>query len=467
MMPETDLCFVPAAELAARLRRKELSAREVMAAHLARIERLNPRVNAIVTLVAEQALEAAAAADEALAHGHVPGALHGLPIAHKDLFATKGIRTTLGSRIMADFIPDEDAPVVAREKAAGAITIGKTNTPEFGAGSQTYNDVFGETRNPYDVSRTCGGSSGGAAVALATGMVPLADGSDTGGSLRNPASFCNVVGLRTSPGLVGQGRWSTLDVAGPMGRTVADVALLLSVQSGFDVRSPLTQQIDAAPFRGPLERDLRGVRVAWSRDLGGLPVDAGVAAVLERQRSTLVALGCDVEDTDPPLDVADGVFEVLRAHNMALTLEPLYDERRTDMKATVVWNIEEGLKLTGAQLRQAERERAILNTRMRQFMERYEFIACPVSQVPPFPVEQRYITEINGQAMGSYIEWMRSCSRISATSHPAVSVPAGFTADGLPVGIQFVGRYRDEFGLLQFAHAFEAATQFGERRPEL
>jgi len=464
-MAESELCFLSATELAARLRTRELSARELMEAHLKQIAAVNPKVNAIVTLVAERAMAGADSADEALAHGADLGPLHGLPIAHKDLFATKGIRTTQGSKIMADFVPTEDAPVVAREKAAGAITIGKTNTPEFGAGSQTYNDVFGETRNPYDLSKTCGGSSGGAAVALATGTVPLADGSDTGGSLRNPANFCNVVGFRTTPGLVGHARWSTLDVAGPMGRTVADVALLLSVQAGFDSRSPLTQHIDGALFRQPLERDLRGVRVAWSRDLGGLPVDPRVTAVLELQRETLVALGCEVEDIDPPLDGADEIFETFRAHNMALVLEPLYDEYRREMKPTLTWNIEEGLKLSGADLRQAERGRAILSTRMRQFMERYAVIACPVNQVPPFPVEQRYITEICGQPMATYIEWMRSCSRISATAHPAISVPAGFTAEGLPVGIQFVGRYRDELGLLQFAHTFEGATGFGRKRP--
>ncbi|MGH2632699.1 MAG: amidase, partial [Tepidiformaceae bacterium] len=328
-MVESALCFLSATELATKLRSRELSARDVMEAHLQQIAAVNPRVNAIVTLVAEQAMAAAAAADEALAHGRPPGPLHGLPIAHKDLFATKGIRTTQGSKIMADFVPNEDAPVVARVRAAGAITVGKTNTPEFGAGSQTYNDVFGETRNPYDLSKTCGGSSGGAAVALATGMVPLADGTDTGGSLRNPANFCNVVGIRTTPGLVGHARWSTLDVAGPMGRSVADVALLLSVQAGFDARSPLTQRIDSSTFRQPLDRDLRGVRVAWSRDLGGLPVDPRVTAVLEAQRATLAELGCVVVDIDPPLEGADEIFEVFRAHNMALALEPLYDEHRT------------------------------------------------------------------------------------------------------------------------------------------
>ena len=466
-MTESELCFLSATALAGKLRTREVSAREVMEAHLARVALINPRVNAIVTLVAERAMEAAATADEVIARGGEAGPLHGLPIAHKDLFATKGIRTTQGSKIMADFVPDEDSPVVARVKAAGAITIGKTNTPEFGAGSQTYNDVFGETRNPYDLSRTCGGSSGGAAVALATGMIPIADGTDTGGSLRNPASFCNVVGFRTSPGLIGHGRWSTLDVAGPMGRTVADVALLLSVQAGFDPRSPLTQQIEPGIFRQPLDSDVRGLRVAWSRDLGGLPVDPRVTAVLEAQRQTLVELGCEVIDIDPPLDGADEIFETFRAHNMALTLEPLYEEHRGEMKPTLIWNIEQGIKLTGAELRRAERGRAILSTRMRRFMERYDVVACPVSQVPPFPIEQRYVTEICGQPMATYIEWMRSCSRISATAHPSISVPAGFTPDGLPVGIQFVGRYRGELGLLKFAHVFEQATRFGERRPEV
>ncbi len=271
-----ELVFLSAVELAARLRAKDVSAREVMTAHLAQIERVNPRVNAIVTLVAERAMADAARADELIARGGPVGALHGLPIAHKDLVDTAGIRTTRGSPFYRDHVPTIDAPIVTRIRAAGAITIGKTNTPEFGAGSQTFNTIFGATRNPYDLTKTCGGSSGGAAVALACGMLPIADGSDTGGSLRNPAAFCNVVGLRTSPGRVvrDSSSWSPLAVAGPMARTVGDVALFLSAIAGPDPRNPLSIDEDPARFAAPLERSFAGVRVAWWRDLGGTPFES-------------------------------------------------------------------------------------------------------------------------------------------------------------------------------------------------
>ena len=295
-MSTTDICFMTATELARRIRAKELSARAVMEAHLAQIERVNPTVNAIVTLLPERAMDGARAADEALARGAAVGALHGLPIAHKDLILTKGIRTTYGSRIYADFVPDQDMLIVERMRHAGAITIGKTNTPEFGAGSQTFNEVFGATLNPYDLTKTCGGSSGGAAVALACGMVPLADGSDLGGSLRNPANFCNVVGFRTAPGRVPvypvRDVWSPFSVEGPMARTVQDVALFLSVLAGPDRRVPISIAEPGSMFLQPLDRDFRGVRIAWNRDFGGLPVDARVTAVIEAQRHVFTALGC-------------------------------------------------------------------------------------------------------------------------------------------------------------------------------
>src|SRR5262245_63847168 len=295
-----SLCHLSAVEIARRLRAKDISAREVMAAHLDRINRLNPTHNAIVTLIAETALERARAADEALARGEAVGPLHGLPVAHKDLQLTRGIRTTFGSPIFKDFVPTEDALVVERMRAAGAIVVGKTNTPEFGAGSQTFNPVFGATLNPYDRSRTCGGSSGGAAVALACGMVPMADGTDMGGSLRNPASFCGVVGMRPSPGRVptwpARLGWSTLSVDGPMARTVADVALVLSAMAGPDPRSPIAQQESGARFGQLLGRDFAGVRVAWSGDLGGLPFDARVRAVVDAQRSRVESIGCSVDE---------------------------------------------------------------------------------------------------------------------------------------------------------------------------
>jgi amidase len=468
-MDATDLCFLPAVEMARLIRTRALSSREVMEAHLARIAAVNPKLNAIVTLLPERAMAGAAAADEATARGEATGPLHGLPIAHKDLIQTRGIRTTYGSPIYADHVPEVDALTVERLRRAGAITIGKTNTPEFGAGSQTFNKVFGATLNPWDTTKTCGGSSGGAAVALATGMLPIADGSDMGGSLRNPANFNNVVGFRTSAGRVpvwpNALPWSGFSVEGPLARDVDDVALLLSVMAGPDGRVPNALPEPGASFYPIPGRDFRGVRIAFSPTLGGLPVDSAVLAVVESHRRTLEALGCVVEDATPDLSDADEIFEVYRAQAIATTRGDLLRDHRDQVKETVIWNIEAGLKLTAVDSGRAEMKKYALWQRMQAFMERYEFLVCPVNQVPPFSVEMEYPTEVAGQRMGSYIEWMRTCSRITVTDHPAIALPAGFTPGGLPVGIQVVGRFRQERSVLQVARAFEAATGYGRTRP--
>jgi len=471
----TDLCFTGARRLARLIRTRKLSASELMRATIAQIERVNPKVNAIVTFLPERALAQAKSLDRRLARPRTAalGPLAGLPIAYKDLLATKGIRTTKGSPIYADHVPDADAALVERISAAGAITIGKTNTPEFGAGSQTFNAVFGATRNPYDLTKTCGGSSGGAAVALACGMVPIADGSDLGGSLRNPANFCNVVGFRPTPGRVpaypADDAWDTMSVLGPMARSVEDTAFLLSAMAGPDPRAPVTLDDPGRVFARPLRRSFRKVRVAWSPDLGGLPIDRRIRRVLEMQRKTFEALGCVVEDATPDLTGADEVFHVLRAVAFATKYAPLLETHREQMKDTVIWNIEEGLKLDAARIAHAQALRTEVYHALRRFMQRYEFLLAPVSQVPPFPVEQPYVTEINGEKLTTYLDWMKVCFRITAASHPAISVPAGFTDDDppLPVGVQIVGRYRDDFGVLQLAHAFESATGFARRRPPL
>ena len=451
------------------MRSKEVSAREVTEAHLARIELVNPRLNAIVTLHADEALAAARRADEAHARGEALGLLHGLPVAHKDLFLTRGLRTTFGSPIYSDFIPDHDSLVVERQRRAGAITLGKTNTPEFGAGSQTFNTVFGATRNPYAPSKTCGGSSGGAAVALATGMVALADGSDLGGSLRNPANFCNVVGLRPSIGRVpqwpSQDAWGTLAVSGPMARTVEDVALFLRVLAGPDARDPISLSDDGERFGAALQREFAGTRVAWSADLGGLPVEPAVTAVLESRRGVFGDMGCKLDEASPDLRGADEVFQTLRGVSFVNSLGALLEQHPGKFKDTVVWNVALGRALTGAQVAAATLQRSRIFDRMHDFMEKYEFLIAPVNQVVPFSIDQEYPTEINGVRMNNYLDWMRSCSAITITGHPAISVPCGFTPDGLPVGIQIVGRYRDEHGLLRFAHAFEQRTRTGDRRP--
>lgn len=470
-MSQAEICFMTARELVRAIGKQELSAREVMAAHLEQIERCNPQVNAIVTLLPELALESADQADRAVARGEPVGPLHGLPIAHKDLVLTKGIRTTFGSPIFQDFVPDMDGLIVERLRSAGAITIGKTNTPEFGAGSQTYNQVFGATRNPYDLSKTCGGSSGGAAVALACGMIPIADGSDIGGSLRNPANFCNVVGFRPSPGrvpswpsLVG---WATLGVQGPMARTVGDAALLLSAMAGPDPRSPISMTEPGKKFRRPLDRDFRDVWIAWSPDFGGLPIDPRVTAALEKQRQVFDQMGCEVDQAQPDFAGADEVFKVLRAWHFELSYGDLLDSHPGQMKSTVVWNIEQGRKLTGPDLGRAERKRMELYQRVWRFMEEYEFMVFPVSQVPPFDVTQPYVTAVNDVEMETYIDWMKSCYYVSVLGLPAISVPCGFTEEGLPVGLQIVGRHHDDWGVLQLAHAFERATGVWKTRPPL
>ena len=466
-----ELCFVGAVRLRELIRSRAVSVGEVIEAHLAQIERVNPAVNAIVTLCAERARAEALEADRRLARGDDGGPLFGVPIAHKDLVPTRGLRTTYGSPIYRDHVPDHDGLIVERIRAAGAIALGKTNTPEFGAGSQTFNEVFGRTLNPYDPAHTCGGSSGGAAAALASGMLPIADGSDMGGSLRNPASFCNVVGLRPSPGRVPtwptELGWAPFSVEGPMARTVADVALLLSVMAGPDPRSPIAIEELGDRFRAPLGRSFAGVRAAWSRDLGGLPIDRRVTAVLEAQRPTFEALGLRLEEGQPDVSDAREIFQVWRAWQFESRYAPLLERHRDQIKDTVIWNVEQGRMVTGPRLAAAERKRTALYHRVREFMAERPFLLLPVTQVPPFPVAMPYVTEIEGVKLATYIDWMRACSDITVTGLPAISVPCGFTPEGLPVGVQIVGRHRDDWGVLQIARAFEQATQHGRRRAAL
>lgn len=467
----SPLCHMTAMALRTDIAAGRVSAREVTAAHLARIADVNPHVNAVVTLDAERAMAMAAAADERQARGMVLGLLHGLPVVHKDSFLTAGMRTTYGSPVYRDFVPGHDSLIVSRQRDAGAITLGKSNLPEFGAGSQTYNTVFGATRNPYDLRMTAGGSSGGAAAALAARMVPLADGTDMGGSLRNPASFCNVVGLRPSPGRVPQwpsaNPYNALTVAGPMARTVADVALLLAAIAGPDPRDPLSIEQDPARFLDSLERDFKGVRIAYAPTWGGLPTEPAVVAALARQLPVFQTLGANVDEACPDFTGADAAFHALRGQVFAVGYEATLREHRALLKDSVVWNIELGLTQPAAVVLQAERDRTALFARMHRFMQTYEFMIGPVSQVLPFAAETETVAQIEGVPMHNYIDWMRSGYYLSLTGHPAISVPCGFAANGLPVGIQIVGRYRQEHALLQLAHAFEQATQFWRQAPVL
>ena len=468
----TELVWMTAVELSQKISNRELSAVELLQAHLEQIESVNDSVNAIVTYLPDMALDLARQADVRQARGEALGVLHGLPVAHKDLAQTRGIRTTSGSPVFRDHVPDIDDLHIARMKQAGCITLGKTNVPEFGAGSHTFNPVFGATRNPYDLTKTCGGSSGGAAVALATGMIPIADGSDMGGSLRNPASFCNVVGFRPSPGRVPRfpkmNAWSTLAVDGPMGRTVQDVALMLQAIAGYDVRSPVAIQEPGTVFTPSLERDFDGARIAWSPDLRELPVDPQVISTIQEQLPVFNDLGCRVEKAAPDFHDAYEIFQMLRAWSFELSFaEPFALFGEDSFKETIRWNVARGKGLSAAQISRIEVKRSELYQRVREFLEVHEFLILPTVQVPPFPVEWEYPREINGQAMNTYVDWMMSCAYITITGLPAISVPCGFTDEGLPVGLQIVGRPQMDFAVLQLAYAFQEATRFYEIRPAL
>ena len=466
----SDLCFASARELARSIRTRQVSAREVMTAYLAQIARINPVVNAIVAkLPDEECLALADGADRDLASGADVGPLHGLPIAFKDAEPAVGFPFTRGSLIFKDDMPAEDSVLVERLRRAGVIPIGKTNISEFTMGSHSYNRVYGTTLNPYDTTKSAGGASGGAAAAVASGMLPLADGSDLGGSLRNPASFNNVVALRPTVGLVPNAPAPSSPVEflskGPIARSVADAAFMLSAIAGDDPRDPRTWPSTPSRFSMPLERNFAGIRVAWCPDQGGLPLDSRVRAVIERQRHVFESLGCVVEDAWPDLRDADEVFLTLRGWLSASTLGPLLHTHRALMKPEAIWQIELGQRVTSAEVGAALRRHTEIVERMRVFQCRYEFMVSAVSQVPPFDAARAWPEAVEGVPMEHYVAWMKSTYRISTTLTPAISVPAGFSDDGLPVGIHVVGRAREDFAVLQFAYAFEQATRVGLRRP--
>ena len=476
-MKTTEICFDSATELAESIRQRQISCAEVMHAFYDRIEAVNPAVNAICTLIErERAIAEATLYDRRLGSGERLGPLTGLPVAVKDLVETRNIRTTLGSPLFSDFLPSQDALIVSRMKAAGAIVIGKTNVPEFGAGSHSFNRLFGVTRNPYDLSRSAGGSSGGAAAALAAGLVPLADGSDLGGSLRNPASFCNVVGLRPSPGRVpawpSPAPYSPLPVLGPMARSVDDVALLLSVIAGPDPRAPLSIEQPPEQFAQLIQETqtedaLKQTRIAFSRDLGYLAVDPEVIQVLEQTASRMAEAGCTVQEDQPDLAGAEDIFLSLRAAAFAARFGETLEKTPDLLKDSIQWNTRVGLALTVTDVANAEARRVQLYESTLEFFQRYDFLILPAAQLPPFPVEWDWVREINGVAYDNYLQWMQVCSAITLTTLPAISVPAGFTADGLPIGVQIVGRPHAELELLRFARAFESLGHTAAVRPSL
>lgn len=465
----SKLHYRTATSLAKAIRTKELKASEVLEAHLTRIDEVNPTLNAIVTLNSDLAREQAAAMDAQFSPDGKP--LYGLPIAVKDLAMTKGMRTTFGSPIYESNVPQADELFVARLREAGAIVIGKTNTPEFGAGSQTFNKVFGVTKNPYDTSKTCGGSSGGAAVALASGMLPIADGSDLGGSLRNPAAFCNVVGFRPSPGRVPnwpkQFSSEPLSVSGPMARNVPDLALLLSVMAGPDTRVPISLPESGNTFAQALERDMRGIRIACSKDLGLFEVEREIKQTFEHALPVFSDLGAELETAFPDLASAQEVFTTLRAWLFAARFGALLKTHRNEMKDTVIWNIEQGLALTVEDISRAETLRSDIIARMASFFDQYDFLVCPTTQALPFSLDKEWIDEINGVTLPTYLDWMGICWAITVTGCPAISVPAGFSSTGLPIGLQIIGPRGQDFEVLQLAHAFEMQTKHALTQPKI
>ncbi|MBM4204704.1 MAG: amidase [Gammaproteobacteria bacterium] len=466
--------FDSAIHLRQLLAEQKISARELMQATYAQINRLNPRLNALVNVIPkEDALRLADAADKRIARGDA-GPLEGLPMAPKDAEDVSGLPTTYGFVPWRNRVAKDDSLMVRRLRNAGALCIGKSNMPEFGLGSHTFNNLFGPTFNPWDTTRTPGGSSGGAAVALATGMLPIADGSDMGGSLRNPASFCNVVGFRPSLGRVpddsrAYGWFSRLDTRGPMGRTVDDVALLLSVQAGPVDVDPLALTESGETFRLIAERDLKGLRVGWSPDLG-LPVDPAVKAVMNEVPPVLRALGCEIDTHVPDFSGAMDVFNTQRGAQLASlgrSLDVAVPDWRQHAKDTAVWNIDFGLALTGEALLRAEIERTRIYRRIAAYFETVDALFIPAAQVPPFNASLAWVHEIDGVKLPTYLDWMQVCCVISITGLPAISVPAGCTEEGLPVGVQIVGKPRGDKALLEIARAFESATNLHRRRPPL
>ena len=467
-----EIAFLPATELAARIRARELSPVEVVEAAIGQIERLNPLVNAVVTPAFEQARADAKAAEMAILNGDEVGRLHGLPIGLKDMTETAGLRTTYGSKLYEHNVPTEDALLVTRLKQAGGIIIGKTNTPEFAAGINTRNAVFGQTLNPWNLDLNPGGSSGGSAVALATGMCALAEGSDHGGSLRNPASFCNVVGFRVSAGRIpaypSPWVYDPFSVHGPMARTVRDAALMLSVMAGPDERVPISIPEPGAPFAQATEGGIKRWRVAWTPDLGGLlNVDPEVRRIVEAAARGFADLGCTVEEASPDLHDALQIIVPLRAMRTGAIHRQDLDRVDQIDNPFLKQFAERARQLGALDVAEAEWRRSQLWERVRTFFEGYDLLLSPSTQTPAFPKEIERLDVINGEQLDDPLQSSLCTYAISMTGLPSISVPAGFTSTGLPVGVQIVGRWRREADVLRAAAAFEDAFPYHRRCPPL
>ena len=477
MVRVSEIVQASAVDLASGIQSRQWSCREVMRAYLAHIGRVNPDVNAVVSMVdADLLLRQADERDAQLAKGQSMGWMHGFPHAVKDLTATAGIVTTFGSPAFANFVPAQDELMVQRVRASGAILIGKTNAPEFGFGSQTYNTVFGATANAYDVSRTAGGSSGGAATALALRMLPVADGSDMMGSLRNPAAFNNVFGLRPSIGRVPSAPavdvfTDQLSTSGPMARTVTDLAMLLSVQAGFDDEVPTAIQQDPAVFAGALQRDFRCTRIGWLGDLNGhLAMEPGVMALCEDALQVFTGLGCHVEAVTPAFSMARlwEAWLVLRKSQVAAgPAGVLYQTEagRRQLKPEAIWEIEHGLRLSAMQVQQAVAVRSAWYQALRALFKMCDYLVLPSAQVFAFDIRTHWPQQINGTVMDTYHRWMEVVVPGTMSGCPIAGVPVGFNAGGQAMGMQIIGKAQADLAVLQLAFAYEQATQWVDRYP--
>ena len=459
----TELCELSAVTLRRMIGAREISPVELLASCRQRIEQVNPRLNAFVTFCWERAEQEAREAERAVMAGEPLGPLHGLPIGIKETMVSGGVRTTFGSPIYADNVPAEDERIVAAVRRAGAIAVGKTNVPEFGAGANSKNPVFGATGNPFDPARICGGSSGGSAVALATDMVPLATGSDTGGSLRTPAAYCGVVGMRPSPGLVPMSRrgvgYTSISVQGPMGRNVADTAFMLSTIAGPDPVDPLSRPVDAAAFASLPEVDLSGLRVAVSADLGFAPVDDSIRRTFAAAIAEIGGCFASVEDKAPPLQGANETFEVLRAMSFFIGHEAHYRDRRADLGPNLIANMEQAAGYSFADAAHAQAAHTKLYRAFLAYMQDYDILLAPTAAVPPFPVEQLYPTHINGEELRSYFHWLGLAYGLTLTDHPVITIPCGLDETGTPFGLQVCGKHWGDHRLLAVAAALERHLQ--------
>jgi len=471
-----------AVQLSQAIQSRSVSCVEVMGAYLAQIDRLNPKVNAIVSLQARDGLLAQAGERDtqlatARAGGRSVGWMHGFPQAPKDLTNTAGIPTTQGSPIFKTYVPKADSIIVERERKAGAILIGKTNAPEFGLGSHTYNKVFGTTVNAYDTTRSAGGSSGGAAVALALDMLPVADGSDFMGSLRNPAGWNNVFGFRPSAGRVPYGPTGEvfiqqLGYEGPMGRSVRDVAMLLSTQAGYDPRTPQSLKDDPAVFAQPLARDMKGARIGWLGDYNGyLPMEAGVMDTCQRALKHFETIGCTVEAVQPDFSMERlwKTWLVLRGFMVAGIAGALYNDPklRPQLNDAAVWEIENGLKLNAADVYKASSDRSAWYQALQALYQRYDYLVLPTAQVFPFDAKLDWPRTVAGKPMDTYHRWMEVVIGGTLAGVPTLAVPAGFGPGGLPMGLQVMGRPQADLAVLQLGHAYEQASGYTMKRSPL